>query len=519
MPKNIILCADGTGNKGGSTPNSNVYKVYKAVEKYFKGKAPDGFKVDEQIIFYDNGVGTEKNKYLRMLGGAFGFGFEDNVCDLYKFLARNYEPDDRIYFFGFSRGASTVRACNGFISICGLAKGKGLRNRELDELVKEAFDAYKVHGKKPEKSEELKKSKRSHGSIDIHFMGIWDTVVALGFPKRTDVAGPVSAIINALAWLAEKGLDLIWPHSFYCYRLTKNVTHAYQALAIDDERTAFWPFVWQEKGREADTVEQVWFAGMHSNVGGGYPRSGMASVPLYWMMLRAEKKGLKFDDDVVQQAFEDSHIHGRMYNSRDGFAVFYRYHPREMEKLCDGRLEGDIKLHRSVIERMNHRTANYAPGQLPGKFEVVESDIGVSPELRNPGKDPKWAKIRAEIDRWVLRRKGLYAGMLTFSLAIVIAAYRFWLCPPKSMVREGFWGYLVDILDYILPDFFDGLINVAVAQNYYLFIGAAIVVFVYVRIRRWCRNKTVDACERLRHLIIHEKVENNETAEGSNNLI
>ncbi len=143
MSKNIIVCADGTGNKGGSTPDSNVYRIYKSVDKYFKGPAQGDFEVDEQIIFYDNGVGTEKNKYLRMLGGAFGFGFEDNVCDLYKFLARNYEPGDRVYFFGFSRGASTVRACTGFINACGLAKGKGLRNRELAELVKEAFRAYK----------------------------------------------------------------------------------------------------------------------------------------------------------------------------------------------------------------------------------------------------------------------------------------------------------------------------------------------------------------------------------------
>ena len=257
MPKNIIVCADGTGNKGGSTPDSNVYKVYKSVEKYFEGAAPDGFQVDEQIVFYDNGVGTAKNKYLRMLGGALGFGFADNVCDLYKFMARNYVSGDRVYFFGFSRGASTVRACNGFISTCGLAKGKGLHNRDLDKLVKEAFAAYKIYKKKPANAEELKKSASSHGVIDIHFMGIWDTVVALGFPKRTDVTGPVSAILNALFGLTEKALNQVWPHSFYNYRLTKNVKHAYQALAIDDERTAFWPFVWREKGREAGTVEQV----------------------------------------------------------------------------------------------------------------------------------------------------------------------------------------------------------------------------------------------------------------------
>jgi uncharacterized protein (DUF2235 family) len=206
MPKNLIVCSDGTGNKGGSTPSSNVYKVYKAINKHYQSKAHEDIQIDEQIVFYDNGVGTAKNKYLRLLGGAFGFGFEDNVCDLYRFLVRYYEPGDRIYFFGFSRGASTVRACIGFISTCGLAKGQGLRNRELDKLVAEAFSAYRVHLKEPEQAKSIKESENSHGDIDIQFVGIWDTVVALGFPKRTDITGPVSAVLNVLFGLVER-----WP--------------------------------------------------------------------------------------------------------------------------------------------------------------------------------------------------------------------------------------------------------------------------------------------------------------------
>ncbi|MES0371668.1 MAG: DUF2235 domain-containing protein [Mariprofundaceae bacterium] len=511
MAKNIIICADGTGNKGGSTPDSNVYKIYKSVNKHFEGETQDGFKVEEQLVFYDNGVGTEKNKYLKALGGGLGFGFEDNVCDLYKFLARNYEPDDRVYFFGFSRGASTVRACNGFIYRCGLAKGAGLRHRELDELVDEAFDAYKVYEKNPEPADDLKRdSAKSHGVIPIHFIGIWDTVVALGFPKRTDITGPVTAILNAVSSVAEKLLDLLWPHNFYYYRLTENVNRACQALAIDDERTAFWPYVWREQGRKSDSVEQVWFSGMHSNVGGGYPRSGMASVPLYWMMLRAERDGLKFENDVVQRAFDDSNAHGRMYDSRSGFGALYRYHPREIEALCKDKVEGKIKLHRSVIERMNHRTDNYAPGQIPGKFDVVESDTEAAPVPRNPERDPKWAKIRARIDRLVLWRKRLYGVLLTFSLAVVGIAYRFWVCPPQPVIREGFWGDLADILDYILPDFFAGLIELAVVQNPQIFVSAVAGIFVYIIVRSVFREKTIDACESLRHLIIHEKSENEE---------
>jgi hypothetical protein len=334
-------------------------------------------------------------------------------------------------------------------------------------------------------------------------------VVALGFPKQTDIVGPLSAIFNTFFGLAEKVLDLLWPHNFYYYRLTENVQYAYQALAIDDERTAFWPFVWREEGRSPDTVEQVWFAGMHANVGGGYPRSGMASVPLYWMMVQAQKRGLKLDRDSVKNVREDSHAHGRMYNSRDGFAAFYRYHPREIEKLCQDRIAGDIKLHRSVIERIKHRTANYAPGQLPGRFAVVKSDPESASELRNPGKDPSWATIRVEIDRWVLRRKGLYAAMMALVMTIIGVTGWFWDDLPVSVVRKGFWGWLTGFLDYITPDFFDRLLNYAVVQHHELFIGAVILVAVYWWLnRRYC-FKIEDACERLRHLIIHEEVEKN----------
>jgi hypothetical protein len=506
MPKNIILCADGTGNIGGTTPDSNVYKVYKSIKKHL---TQDDSLTDEQIVFYDNGVGTQKNKYWRMISGAFGFGFEDNVCDLYKFLARNYNPEDSVYFFGFSRGASTVRACNGFISACGLVKGKDLRNIELDSLVKEAFSAYKIYKKNPAKAEALKESNKSYGVIDIHFMGVWDTVVALGFPKRTEVKGPLSGFLELIFKSTENFLDRLWPHKFYNYKLTKNVKYAYQALAIDDERKSFWPFVWNEKGMGAETrVEQVWFAGMHSNVGGGYGRSGMASVPLLWMVIRATNAGLIFQDNILQNILEDSNIHSRMYNSRDGFAMFYRYHPREIETLCDDRLEGNIKIHSSVIERMNQRTANYAPGNLPGKFEVVETDIGAFVKLKNPSKNDQWARLSSKVNFWVSRRKRLYVLMVTFLSAVLFSVFQLKDTSIESIKRECFWGKMADSFDFFLPDLFDGVLNFAVYRHPYLFIGATIFVSVYFWVRRWCCKKTVSACEELRHLVILEDVDN-----------
>lgn len=498
VPKNIVICADGTGNSGGETPDTNVYKMYKAVDRHMPGNA----EISEQIIFYDNGVGTHKNKYLRALGGAFGFGFERNVCDLYKFLARNYEPGDRVFFFGFSRGASTVRACNGFIHKCGLVKGRELHNYELEERVEEAFAAYRRHESNPQRAESLKlDGERSHGAIPIHFIGIWDTVVALGFPTRTDKIGPLSRALDFVFMAAEKMLDFMWPHSFYYYRLTENVSNACQALAIDDERTAFWPHVWREQERAPGTVEQVWFAGMHSNVGGGYGRSGMASVSLHWMMLRARKQGLVFETDAVQGSFRDSHVHGRMYNSRDGLGVLYRYHPREIEALCEGRVEGNIRIHSSVIDRLNHRTSNYAPGQLPAAFEVVESDLKAKPVLRNPGSHPDWQKIRDEIDRWVHRRKLLYDGMLLFFVLLIGASY--WLSDVPLLAADS-WS-LAGMLDVVLPDFFDGLLQKTLVDYPWLFFLLILFIISYMKIRKNFYENTVEACERLRHLVINEQ--------------
>lgn len=502
-PKNIIVCADGTGNKGGYSPDSNVYKVYKMVDKHYQGACKDGVTIDEQILFYDNGVGTQTNRFWRAISGGFGLGFRRNVCDLYKFLARNYVEGDRIYFFGFSRGASTVRACNGMISKCGLAKGKGLRNRELAALVDEAYAAYEMHKKTPELAEKFKNNPdKSSGAVPIKFLGVWDTVVALGFPKRTEVTGPVTLLLNIVFAAFEKVFDLLFPHSFYHYRLTDNVGHACQALAIDDERTSFWPYVWREKNRTNDNVEQVWFAGMHSNVGGGYGRVGMATVPLYWMMKRAHEHGLVFTADAMQQTYEASHIHGRMYDSRSGFAMLYRYHPREIEKLCSDRLLGDIKIHQSVMERLNHRTANYTPGQIPASFDVVDSEIPANVEHHNPGSTSGWDVTRKRIDKLVSYRKKLYSALLTFVLTVVGSAIYYWIKPPVETGREGFWGDVADILDYFSPDMFDGLIEVAVVQRPYLLITAFILVIVYYFVRRGLYNRTVDAAETLRHYII-----------------
>ena len=488
MSKNIILCADGTGNKGGTTPDSNVYKIYNAIDLHNT----------EQISFYDNGVGTQSNKYVRALSGALGFGFKANVCDLYEYLARHYNPGDSIYMFGFSRGAATIRAFNGFIDACGLLDGRGRGNKELKHDVKVAMKAYA----NPRKRSILLTGIKLHSKMPrITFIGVWDTVSALGFPERTDVAGvglkSLSIVFKILGTISDK----IIPHKFYNYELTPNVVKAYQALAIDDERTSFWPKVWRENLSDAEKVEveQVWFAGMHSNIGGGYKRAGLSNVAFDWMLENIN--GLTFKDGVLESAKADANVNGRMYDSRHGFASYYRYHPREISKLCE-EAGTEVKIHESVIDRLGLRTANYAPTLLPESFAVVkkQGQTDSSPSVHKS----HWELFHRRINHWIRLRKWLYGILLELTLGVLGFAFYYWKNTPTPApgMRQGLTKHVAEILEYISPKFFDGLIEVAVVQEPWWGIAAATSIILYLFIRKYSRNKTTHYAECLRKLVI-----------------
>ena len=419
MSKNIILCADGTGNKGGYTPDSNVYKMYNAIEIHDT--------TIPQYTFYDNGVGTSTNKYWRAITGAVGLGVKNNIKDLYRFLATHYKVGDPVYLFGFSRGAATIRAFCGFINAVGLVNGWDLSDQQLKDYTDDAFAAYVCHRKDPARAQAFREHHHSHGIIDIHFVGVWDTVSALGFPENTEARGLALRIISPFFGMLEKTSNYFWPHLFYNYELSKNIKFACQALAIDDERTAFQPRVWDEvkAERQLDNVEQVWFTGMHANVGGGYERQGMANVALHWMMLRANNHGLQFKPGILDKIYQDSNIHGRLYNSRDGLAVYYRYHPRNIDELCAGRLLTNIKLHCSTLERLRKRTANYTPIVLPAKFDVVQSAMGAEFKSVDVSDSDEHKQQKQVIDDAINTRKALYGRLADITLFVL--AYIFQL--------------------------------------------------------------------------------------------
>jgi len=392
MGRNLVLFSDGTGNKGGDGADTNVFRLYHAVNR---SKPKDGAR--EQITFYDNGVGTAKHAVWRAITGATGFGFRDNVADLYEFAGRHYRDGDDIYAFGFSRGAATVRAFAGMVEhiglVCKQRKDDNGNYTKESELPEEDFqEQLEVAMRKYVRRKNEWSLGRIFGSmfgvdwklnvndnVEIEVLGVWDTVAALGFPQL----GPLDNVVNFFR-----------RHEFYDFEPKSKVRHVFHAVAIDDERRTFWPLFWNENNFEGH-IEQVWFAGVHSNVGGGYNRAGLANVTLNWMVARLAghtayseddpangPKGLVLEDDFGDEVRQGINTQGKLYDSRAGLALFYRFQPRPITSEWSDHLKGGqaFRIHASVLERMELQTARYAPGHLPNRYTEVESHPGGNPK-------------------------------------------------------------------------------------------------------------------------------------------
>ncbi|HEX9106454.1 MAG TPA: DUF2235 domain-containing protein [Longimicrobiales bacterium] len=273
--KRLVVCADGTWNspgamQGGKPCPTNVVKLAQAV-------APTAADGVVQIVYYHDGVGTHPG-LDRVLGGMFGLGLDRNICDLYRFLVQNFEAGDEIYLFGFSRGAFTVRSLAGMIRKCGV-----LRKNRVDE-VNSAYQFYRsdhMPGSAEAKAFRTEKAVETR----IRCIGVWDTVGALGIP------------VTPLRFFSEK------KYRFHDVQLSSWVDNAFHALAIDERRAPFRPAIWEAQqptvGQPPQTVKQVWFAGVHSDIGGGYASAALSDVTLEWMIREAAGCGLGFLSDVL----------------------------------------------------------------------------------------------------------------------------------------------------------------------------------------------------------------------------
>ena len=470
MTKNIVIFSDGTGQEGGIGNNSNVYDLFNMIED----------RTRRQISFYDRGLGTGWSR----VGAISGAGITRNIKECYQFISDNYSAGDRIFLFGFSRGAATVRTLSAFIHLFGVLP------RSRPELIARAWRIYKIghQDKRRRRAEEF--VQRNHTMwARVRLLGVWDTVAALGLPFKA-----LNVLIDKIPF---------WRHSFHDLRLAESVEYARHAVAIDDERRTFHPQLWDEtallpagddpdpftledigdirlvaeklrteghpvtkrlqlreetdrllksfdkpaerqererrvealrraivaelntavfdadnsvydpssdefdalrlspatrermasfrKGRRRSSrrsvrwldrlliqdafslrpgqipkIKQVWFAGMHTDVGGGYPDKGLAHVALVWMLKEATDLGLLVYDKHRVDLHPDAT--GKMHNSRTGL---YRLDQRRQRYWDREKNQGRSPLvHESVVVRSRADDPLYEPWILKTDFEV-----------------------------------------------------------------------------------------------------------------------------------------------------
>lgn len=505
MPKNIVLLSDGTGNSAAKLFKTNVWRTYQALD----------LQSGDQIAIYDDGVGTDSFKPLALLGGAIGLGLRRNVLDLYTFLCRNHRPGDRIYCFGFSRGAFTIRTLVGLIASQGVVQAAG--EADLHEHVHEAYardrEEFRTNLGRARDRLGLRVRRPPRPPLgrpvdSITFLGLWDTVDAYGMP------------IEEL----KRGIDLyIRPLTFPDRTLWPGVERACHALALDDERRTFHPVLWDEQGSvNPQRIKQVWFAGVHSNVGGGYPNDALAHVPLAWIMTEADQVGLRFKPGALQEVQALADPHGEQHDSRAGLAAYYRYAPRKLAELGNDAYH-DVhvdrpKVHESVLLRIKEGRVPYAPTGIPADYDVVRLNGTIEPlrRLTTPTGAPLYESVPAAAARagtpgrvgeqeraWdrVWWRRLLY--LLTLAASAFLAGFPWWFPPVPGGACSGRWCFIDPLLGFLggfapgwLAPWIEAFRLAPVA-----FIPGALVLAASLTASAWTARRIADATETAwRHL-------------------
>jgi uncharacterized protein (DUF2235 family) len=298
--KRLVFCFDGTWNKLDASHPTNVVITAESI-------VPVTRNGTVQQIFYHEGVGTKKTD--RLMGGIFGIGVVPNIADAYRTLIFNYSPGDEIYVFGFSRGAYSARSFVGLINTVGIINradaakvGEAIehyRNREnSDEFLSQMlqFRSEFSAGVCLSQTEDEWRTKNCQGyaagsapRVQIMYLGVWDTVGALGIPTRYTLLSPFNRKLQ-----------------FHDTTLSSFVRSARHAIAIDERRKDFVPTLWENvdelnRASGADGTapdapyQEKWFPGTHSSVGGGGDRRGLSDQALAWVLDGAQHVGLELD--------------------------------------------------------------------------------------------------------------------------------------------------------------------------------------------------------------------------------
>lgn len=374
MPKRLVVCFDGTWNSADSNKaDTNVVRLARSIHATTDtGGVP-------QMVLYLRGIGTTGLRASIIVEGATGLGVDDNIRSGYMFLAQNYLRGDEIFLFGFSRGAFSARSLAGFISACGL-----LKRRKLGDLGN-AWKYYRREGDRSPAKFMAECGTDCHTEVEIKFLGVWDTVGAMGVP------GHLFSSIN---------------HNLFAFHNTtpsKMVRHGCHALAIDEHRAAFVPTLWTGKAPAGATIEQVWFPGAHSDVGGGYITRMLADIPLVWMARKAEDEGLALDwkclpDPTVADASAPAHDSATGFFGLERltptvrqicgmpFSVPFNQRPYAPPRTAKGEVQAPINeaVHQSVLARFGQsartctfdekgvcRAATYRPRNVAALFDAT----------------------------------------------------------------------------------------------------------------------------------------------------
>ncbi len=458
MAKNILVFSDGTGQGGGvilDERRSNVYKLYRATRS-----APDtSISPDEQIAYYDPGLGSSRdNQHIRfgiwrkiynIFAKAMGLGITRNIIDCYAFIIQHWEEGDRIYLFGFSRGAYTARCVGGVMAYCGVPTTENSEPiyrdaRTARRLAEEAVIGIYQHGigRKQERFAQQRKelaskfrekyastavikgNKKGWSNVVPYFVGVWDTVAALGASKPkllalgAILAGVVWSIFafllvmfRSLGWISENisylewtitltvfsaivallvyamthirwapGLTdpwwktvhrRAWKMKFYDTYLNPRVQYAKHALSIDENRFDFARVPWTDKGRNQGTkdknwFEQIWFAGVHSDIGGSYPEteSRLSDIALQWMVdsSKSIKHPILVDDHYL-----------RIYPDATGVQHDERKRGWLPWKLGLRSIPDDAPLHPSVMDRIKAKSVVHFDEVKPYRPEPLQN--------------------------------------------------------------------------------------------------------------------------------------------------
>ena len=355
MGKRIVLCFDGTWNtpadpggaarrRGKAEPGTfdevddqagvetNVCRLYRSVRRVAAAEAAGGRL--EQVKWYDAGVGT--NWYDRVAGGAFGLGLSRNIREGYKWLSDTYDPGDELFVFGFSRGAYTARSLVGMIRNCGVLP-KGLLPKpsaDRNPLLMEAYELYRTRDEGADSARaKAFRAKNNAPIINVQLLGVWDTVGALGVP------------VESFDQFNRKQFE------FHDTELSSTVRHAYQAIATDEHRKPYAVTMWDPKEKPNQTIEQRWFVGAHSDVGGGYDDRRLSDLTLRWMQQKAMDCGLELNPAGIPAA--DHVIEASLTDSFASFlnGVFQLFQARYFRPVRSTRF-GEEKVDDTVRERL-----------------------------------------------------------------------------------------------------------------------------------------------------------------------